>query len=58
MKEFHCGDLVPGCDEHFLYDSYEELLYQVVAHARHDHGARAVFDAVVDQLRGITGRPA
>jgi predicted small metal-binding protein len=51
MKEFRCGDVVPSCSEVFAYDTYEELLYQVVSHARHDHEAGDFFDALVSHLR-------
>ena len=39
MKEFRCGDLIPGCDAVFEYDSYPQLLGMVVRHAAGGHVA-------------------
>lgn len=38
MKEFSCGDVVPGCGQHFRADSDEAILAQVAAHAAEAHG--------------------
>lgn len=42
MKEFSCGDVVPGCSASFRAESEEELLKQVADHARNDHGLATV----------------
>jgi predicted small metal-binding protein len=42
MKEFSCGDVVPGCKAHFRARSDEDLLNQVAAHARDGHGIHEV----------------
>jgi predicted small metal-binding protein len=38
MKEFACGDVVPGCKAKFKASSEEEVLEQVADHAKRDHG--------------------
>jgi predicted small metal-binding protein len=50
MKEFACGQLIPGCKALFSYASDEELLHAVAAHARADHGIEPGPD-LVDQVR-------
>lgn len=42
MKEFACGDVVPGCKAKFRARTDEELLEQVAAHARDGHGLREI----------------
>ena len=42
MKEFACGDVVPGCKAKFRARTDEELLEQVAAHARDGHGVREI----------------
>jgi predicted small metal-binding protein len=42
MKEFACGDVVPDCRAKFRAESDDELLKQVAAHARDDHGIAEV----------------
>ena len=38
VKEFRCGALVPGCWATFQGESDDEILRQVVVHAREEHG--------------------
>ncbi|HSH61645.1 MAG TPA: DUF1059 domain-containing protein [Acidimicrobiales bacterium] len=38
VKEFSCGDAVPGCTATFTASSESEILWHVAAHAREDHG--------------------
>lgn len=38
MKEFSCGDVVPGCTATFREPSEELLLQRIARHAREDHG--------------------
>jgi len=38
MKEFSCGDVVPGCTATFRESSEASLLEQIARHARDDHG--------------------
>ena len=51
MKEFRCGDLVPGCKTTFQGESEEEILEQVAVHARDEHGMDRVPPEVVDEVR-------
>lgn len=50
MKEFACGDLIPGCDARFTAPSNEMILEQVARHARHDHGLVSVPDELVSSV--------
>ena len=47
MKEFACGDLIPGCDARFCLPTNENILEQVAQHARHDHGLVSIPDELV-----------
>lgn len=51
MKEFRCGELVPGCDAAFEGESEAEILQRIAAHARDEHGMDEVPPEVVDQIR-------
>ena len=51
MKEFRCGDLVPGCPTTFQGESEEEILQQVEVHARDEHGMDEVPPEVADEVR-------
>ena len=51
MKQFSCGDVVPGCQAKFEADDEAELLAQVAAHAKRDHGMDSVPDDVVAQVK-------
>lgn len=37
-----CGDVMPGCQARFSADTPEDLLPQVAAHAREDHGVEEI----------------
>lgn len=50
MKEFCCGDVVPGCTARFRGETDEEILEQVARHAHDDHGLEQVPQALVDQV--------
>ncbi len=50
MKEFRCGDVVPGCPTKFEGESNDEILEQVAVHARDEHGMDEVPPEVVDQV--------
>jgi predicted small metal-binding protein len=57
MKEFSCGELVPGCEAAFQGESEDDVLQQVVAHARDEHGLDEVPPEVLDDIRaGISER--
>ena len=51
MKEFSCGDVVPGCTMSFRSPGEAELLEAVTAHARADHGMTTIPDTLIAQVR-------
>jgi predicted small metal-binding protein len=51
MKEFACGDVVPGCDARFVCNSDDDVLAQVARHAADAHGLVSVPDSVVSAVR-------
>ncbi len=51
MKQFRCGDLIPGCAATFA-GTADEILAAVGAHARADHGVPEVSAELVAQVRG------
>ena len=51
MKEFTCGVMVPGCWATFQGESDEEILRQVVVHAREEHNMDQVPPEVVAEIR-------
>lgn len=50
MKQFACGDVVPGCSRTFT-GSENQILSAVAEHARADHGLTSIPDALVAQVR-------
>lgn len=50
MKQFSCGAVVPGCTATFTAETQDEILAQVAAHAKADHGMDEVPTEVVDQV--------
>jgi predicted small metal-binding protein len=50
MKQFSCGDVVPGCNRAFR-GSEQEILAAVSLHAQADHGMIEIPASVVDQVR-------
>lgn len=51
MKEFCCGDVIPGCSTQFSATTEEEILTAVARHAARDHGIAEVPPEVADQVR-------
>ncbi len=51
MKQFACGDVVPGCTRTFR-GTEDEVLSAVASHAQHDHGLSVVPDSLVSAVRG------
>ncbi len=51
MKQFSCGDVVPGCKATFNAESEGELIEQVAAHAKADHEMAEVPPEVVAQVK-------
>lgn len=50
MKEFSCGDVVPGCSAKFHGLNNDEILVAVAAHAQHDHGLTHVSPELARQV--------
>jgi len=51
MKQFACGDVVPGCDARWVCDTEDEILARVAVHARESHGLDDVPPELVDEVR-------
>lgn len=51
MKEFACGDVVPGCSAKFKAPSDDEVLKLVAKHAHEDHGLTEVTPELVKAVR-------
>lgn len=51
MKQFACGDVVPGCDARWVCDTEEELFERIAAHASSDHGITEIPDELVVEVR-------
>jgi predicted small metal-binding protein len=50
MKQFACGDVVPGCSRSFAAESVDGVLEQVAVHARADHGLVDIPTGLVEQV--------
>ena len=53
MKQFSCGDVVPGCKAHFQAATEEEILGQVAGHAQQDHGMTEIPASLVEHVRSL-----
>jgi predicted small metal-binding protein len=51
MKQFCCGDVVPGCKAMFHARTEEDMFLQIAAHARADHAITEISPALVQQVR-------
>lgn len=51
MKQFACGDVVPGCDHVFTGSTEDEILASVAVHAAEAHGLTTVPPEIVTQVR-------
>jgi predicted small metal-binding protein len=51
MKEFRCGDIIPGCDYVTTGQSDEEIMGPVARHAGQAHGLNPVPDEIVAKVR-------
>ena len=51
MKQFSCGDVIPGCGETFRADTEDEILDQVTRHAKADHDLAELPPGAADQVR-------
>lgn len=50
MKEFSCGDVVPGCSAHFR-GTESQIMRAVEDHARADHGLAEIPAPLIVQVR-------
>jgi predicted small metal-binding protein len=53
MKEFSCGDVVPGCTARFRGNTDDEILSAVAQHARDEHGIESVSPDLADKVRSL-----
>ena len=51
MKQFCCGDVVPGCTSRFQGSNDEDILRAVEIHARKDHGMSSIPATILAQVR-------
>lgn len=51
MKEFHCGEIVPGCNSRFRGNSDQQILAEVAVHARAAHGLESVPPSLVELVK-------
>ena len=53
MKQFSCGDVVPGCTWVTRSEDEEELFAEIYSHAHDAHGMDEVPPEVVDLIRDV-----
>ena len=53
MKQFRCGDVVPGCDWVTRSEDDEQLFADIHVHARDAHGMDEVPPEVVDAINEV-----
>jgi predicted small metal-binding protein len=53
MKEFRCGDLVPGCGTVIHSETQDDILVKIADHARDEHGMHEVPPEVVDNILAV-----
>jgi predicted small metal-binding protein len=53
MKQFKCGDVVPGCQWETRNEDEAELLDEIHVHARDVHGMDEVPPEVVEAIQGV-----
>ena len=53
MKQFKCGDVVPGCQWVTRSEDEEQLCEEIGSHARDAHGMDEVPPEVVDPIRDV-----
>lgn len=58
MKQFACGDVVPGCQKIFQATDVDGILRQVEEHAFADHGLKEIPSSLVVAVQQkITDQP-
>jgi predicted small metal-binding protein len=53
MKQFKCGDVVPGCDWVTRSEDEAALFEEIHSHARQTHGMDEVPQEVVDKIHDV-----
>ena len=53
MKQFKCGDVVPGCQWITRNDDEQVLFEDISVHARDAHGMDEVPPEVVEQIQSV-----
>ena len=53
MKQFKCGDVVPGCQWVTRNEDENQLFAEISSHARDAHGMDEVPQEVVDQIQAV-----
>ena len=53
MKQFRCGDVVPGCEWVARNDDEQQLFEEIQSHAREAHGMDEVPPEVVHAINGV-----
>ena len=53
MKQFRCGDVVPGCQWVTRNDDEQDLFDEIHSHARDAHGMDVVPPEVVDAIHAV-----
>ena len=53
MKQFKCGDVVPGCQWVTRSEDEKELFEDIHSHARDAHGMDEVPPEVVDKIHDV-----
>jgi len=53
MREFCCGDVIPGCATQFSGKTDDDILIAVARHAADAHGITEVPAEVVTQVRSL-----
>jgi predicted small metal-binding protein len=53
MKQFRCGDVVPGCQWVTRNEDEQELFDDIHSHARQAHGMDEVPPEVQDAIQGV-----
>jgi len=51
MKQFSCGDVVPGCDATFAGATDDDILAEVAVHAGRDHQLTTITPELASQVR-------
>jgi predicted small metal-binding protein len=53
MKQFKCGDVVPGCQWVTRSEDEKELFEEIHSHARDAHGMDEVPPEVLDAIKNV-----